>query len=397
MAKVELKPVDWLAQDLNKGYIVSSKADALHCLFTDRIKFKNFTIDYLDNIENQIRKYINSKNNNLLALDLVALLVQNKTSIPRLLEAKKILLNIDKQELDEILRLFYNELGTTINSFLDNNTEKHIRLVNWGIYNRCPLVCKGCYNIFNENILSLKECMTIVDKIAEAGADFILLSGGDPLLWNHIIDFCEYVRTKNLRIIIDTVGYNLDEPLIKKLSGLIYHIGLPLDGSKQEIITGFRLGKKDLFQVIGTTLKNLDKYGLKVRINTTVSKENINDLENIAYFINQHKNIKGWALYQWWPIRSSQKLISQMSITEENILQKITALNKIVNIPIYPRIVKERAGDTFFISSNGEVYAFNKSEHLSTLIIGDIKTQTVKEILKSPALKTDSHKWKKMN
>lgn len=239
--------------------------------------------------------------------------------------------------------------------------------------------------------------MAIVDKIAEAGADFILLSGGDPLLWNHIIDFCEYVKTKDLRIIIDTVGYNLDEPLIKKLSGLIYHIGLPLDGSKQEIITGFRLGKKDLFQVIGTTLKNLDKYGLKVRINTTISRENVNDLENIAYFINQHKNIKGWALYQWWPIRASQRLISQMPISEENILQKIPALTEIVNIPIYPRLIRERAGDTFFISSNGEVYAFNKSEHLSTLIIGDIKTQNVKEILKSPALKTDSHKWKKMN
>lgn len=397
MRKIELKPVDWLAQDLGKDHIVSSKANTLHCLFIDRMKFKNFTINYFDHIENQIRKYLNSNVNNLLALDLVALLIQNKTSIPRLQEAKKILLNIDKIKLNEIVHLFYNELYTTINLFLNNNTEKQIRLVNWGIYNRCPLVCKGCYNIFNENILSLKDCKVIVDKIAEAGADFILLSGGDPLLWDHVIDFCEYVRTKGLKIIIDTVGYNLDENLIKKLSGLIYHVGLPLDGSKQEIITGFRLGKKDLFQVIGATLNSLDKYGLKVRINTTVSKENINDLENMAFFIKEHKNIKGWALYQWWPIRASQKLIAQMLITEEDILQKIPTLTKIVNVPIYPRLIKERAGDTFFISSNGEVYAFNKSEHLSTLIIGDIKTQNVKEILKSPALKIDSHKWKKMN
>src|SRR5690606_10151276 len=146
------------------------------------------------------------------------------------------------------------------------------------------------------------------------------------------------------------------------------HIGIPLDGSNQEIITGFRLGKKDLFQVTGTALKMLDKYGIKVRINTTVSKENINDLENIAYFINQHRNIKGWALYQWWSIRASQKLISQMSIAEENIIQKIPILNEIVSVPIYQRIVRERSGDTFFISSNGEVYAFDKGNYLSTLI-----------------------------
>ena len=257
-------------------------------------------------------------------------------------------------------------------------------------------MCKGCYNIFNQKILSLKECKNIVNKIAKAKIDVVLLSGGDPLLWKHIIEFCKYVKNKGINvIIIDTIGYNLSDSLIKKLSGLIYHIGLPLDGSTQEVVARFRLGKKDLFQTINTTLKKLDEHNIKVRINTVVSKKNIDDLENIAYFINKHKNIKGWALYQWWPIRASKELIAQMFIPEEDILQKISTLTNIVNIPIFPRMIKKRVGDTFFISSNGEVYAFSDNKYLSTLIIGDIKTQSIKEILKSPALNTESHKWEK--
>lgn len=393
MRDMEVKPVDWLAMNIKKNKNVLSKADEIHNIFTERVKFKNFTSKYFKQIEDKLRNYIKIAKDNTLTLDLVILLIQNKPNIIRIQEAQDILLSIDYNELNIFLKNLYDELYLSIKNFLQRHSIKAVTYINWGIYNRCPLVCKGCYNIFNDDILELEECMNILDKIAESGAKKIILSGGDPLLWPHIIKFCEYAKLKDIKIGIDTVGYNLDTKLIKELSKLINHIGIPIDGSSQNIIEGFRLGKKDLFFYLKDAIKKMQDFNIYVRVNTTVSKSNINDLVNIANFINSHNIIKSWALYQWWNIRASDDLIKIMSVKDKTFLQKVEEIKKIVNINVHGRTVRERARSIFFISSNGEVYTFDETKSISTIIIGDIKTQTIKEILESPVLRDDSSKW----
>ena len=41
-----------------------------------------------------------------------------------------------------------------------------------------------------------------------------------------------------------------------------------------------------------------------------------------------------------------------------------------------------------------KVYTFGKSSQISTIILGDIKTQSIGDILKNPALKKTSQKFK---
>ena len=67
--------------------------------------------------------------------------------------------------------------------------------------------------------------------------------------------------------------------------------------------------------------------------------------------------------------------------------------NKYKDIKIYDRAIEDRARNAFFISSNGEVYTFGKSSQISTIILGDIKTQSIDDILKNPALKKTSQKF----
>lgn len=393
--KLELKPVDWLASGI-KTQKPETLPDEVHAMFLNRMKFKNFNSKYMSDLEKLIREQISKENSAQLRLDLAVLLIQNNTSIARLNEAKAQLATLNTQTLNSQQRTITHELNDTIKEFLSNSAVKNrprLKLINWGIYNRCPLVCKGCYHIFQDNILSLEQCKAIVDKISSTSTDFMVLSGGDPLLWDNILDFCKYASSKGLNIVIDTVGYTIDKKLAQELAGLVYHIGIPLDGSSQDIVSNFRLGKKDLFDATTSALTNLSEAGIKVHINTTVSKHNIHDLENTAHFLKQFKNLKGWALYQFWPIRAPLDLQNNMLTDASQIVEIVPQLKKIIDIPIYARVTEKRACNNVFISSNGEVHTFDQSQVMPTLIIGDIKTQSLDEILKSPSLKGDSHKW----
>lgn len=395
MNKTVLDPVDWIivGQPKSPFNLNDSDKHKIEDMFAKRMRFENFNISYFDDIEIKLRNYLKYDSNDCkLKLYLVTLLIENRISNDRLYEAKKILSTVNAS----ISKSSYKELNNTINEFIINKNmnKKKIKMINWGIYNRCPLICKGCYNIFNNNILDIKSCKSIVNKVHNYGAEFILLSGGDPLLWEHIVDLCEYIYSKGIKIIIDTVGYTLDEIMLKRISHLVYQIGIPVDGSNQNIYKYFRLGKKDLFQVIENKLELLSKYNVKVRINTTVSKGNVDDLEKIALFIKKYINVKEWSLYEWWPLRANENLKKKMSVNQDMLLNKISDLKKVNNhISIHSRTVKDRKRDTFFISSNGEVYCFNNGEYLTTLIIGDVKVQEIDAILESPAFIRNSHKW----
>ena len=192
---------------------------------------------------------------------------------------------------------------------------------------------------------------------------------------------------------IDTVGYNLSEHILIQLQNKISYLGIPVDGANQKTIEGFRLGKADLLEVIKTNLKLLDKYDIPVRINTTVSRKNIEALREIAELIDKHTSVKSWALYQWWDIRASQTQVTNMSLFEEEFLNATEPIKKSMSIPVACKTAKRRARGTFFISSNGEVYTFPELADISTIIIGDIKTQSLSEIIACPALKKSSIKF----
>lgn len=62
------------------------------------------------------------------------------------------------------------------------------------------------------------------------------------------------------------------------------------------------------------------------------------------------------------------------------------------HLGIWNQDVAARARTHFFISTNGEVYTFD-SGALSPIIMGDIRSQAIAELVESPALRKDSPKF----
>lgn len=387
---LQILPTDWIKMRNEKYNNAETDLDKE---FVDRTNFENFTIDKLTSLEEKLSNGLKvSPDNDKLKAQFATLLMQKLPDREKLEKAFELFNSIkDKNILKE-----YSEVKETVIDMLKPQPEKStITRVNWGVFNRCPLTCRGCYNIFNSNVMNIDQCKEILDKIADAGTTELIVSGGDPLLWPDLVEFCRYAKSKGLKIGIDTVSYNLNPHLLYNLKDLIAYIGVPVDGTDQKTIETFRRGKKDLLDKLLYSLSIADAFDVPIRLNTTVSKRNIDALDGIAQIVKKHKSIKTWSIYQWWPLRSGDKLSDQMILEKSKFENAVSTIkNKHRDIKIYDRAIEDRARNAFFISSNGEVYTFGKSSQISTIILGDIKTQSISDILKNPALKKTSQKFK---
>jgi 7-carboxy-7-deazaguanine synthase len=71
----------------------------------------------------------------------------------------------------------------------------------------CDIGCHWCDSPFawNPDLHPLIETNTIIDHAVKSGADSVVITGGEPLIWN--LDFlCNGLKNKNIRTFIETSG-----------------------------------------------------------------------------------------------------------------------------------------------------------------------------------------------
>jgi organic radical activating enzyme len=71
----------------------------------------------------------------------------------------------------------------------------------------CDIGCSWCDSRFawNPNIHPVVETKAIIDRVIESGADSVVVTGGEPLMWT--LDFlCNGLKSKNISTFIETSG-----------------------------------------------------------------------------------------------------------------------------------------------------------------------------------------------
>jgi len=156
----------------------------------------------------------------------------------------------------------------------------------------CNFRCKHCFVKKENSELTYDELETIVDKIdcyfkKHNIIGRINIAGGEPLLSRNIDRLIDYISSKGIKVSLITNGYNLDEGFISKHINQIETIGISVDSLDYD--TNIRIGRcyknntisKDKLIYICNLIK---ASGIKLKINTCVSKININ--EDFNEFIN---------------------------------------------------------------------------------------------------------------
>lgn len=159
----------------------------------------------------------------------------------------------------------------------------------------CNYHCKHCF-VKKENCeLSFDELKLAVDKIHRYFLDNnikgrINLAGGEPLMSRNIDRLIDYIASKNIEVSIITNGYYLDETFIDRHINQISTIGISVDSLDYD--TNIKIGRCFKANVLSKNqlvniCNKIKKSGIKLKINTCLSKLNVN--EDFNAFINEVK------------------------------------------------------------------------------------------------------------
>jgi len=136
--------------------------------------------------------------------------------------------------------------------------------------------------------LTLEEGFHLINEIASVNPDTILvLTGGEPLLYKHTIEFARYASTKGLMVVVGTNGLLLDDTTVKRLreSG-VSGVGLSLDSldpAQHDAFRGLPGAWKRTVEAIG----RCRRHGLPFQIHNSVTSFNWRDVPQIVEFAHQ--------------------------------------------------------------------------------------------------------------
>jgi heme b synthase len=158
-------------------------------------------------------------------------------------------------------------------------------MIAWELTRSCNLNCLHCRAAAEqgpyEGELATKECFQFIDAVAAFAKPVLILTGGEPLLRQDIFDIASYGTRQGLRIVMAVNGtlVSAEKAHAAKQSG-IQRVSISLDGASAEAHDRFR-GVSGAFAAAMEGIGHLKEAGVAFQINTTVTKRNLGEIEDI--------------------------------------------------------------------------------------------------------------------
>lgn len=160
----------------------------------------------------------------------------------------------------------------------------------WEVTRACDLRCVHCraeaIPARDSNELTKEQGFALIDEIrkfSDTAPPLFVLTGGDPIKSPYTMDYIRYADSIGLRVAItpSATGLLTREAIHEMKEAGCTRMAISLDGSTAEIHDNFRRQPGSYDHTI-RALKDAIAEGLTVQVNTTVSRWNINDLDNLC-------------------------------------------------------------------------------------------------------------------
>jgi heme b synthase len=160
-----------------------------------------------------------------------------------------------------------------------------LRMIAWEITRSCNLNCLHCRAAAERGPyggeLVTGECLRFIDEVAAFSKPVLILTGGEPLLREDVFEIAAYGTRKGLRVVMAVNGtlLNAEKARAAKQAG-IQRLSISLDGATAATHDRFR-GVTGAFAGAMEGISYLKEAGLAFQINTTVTKRNLGEIENL--------------------------------------------------------------------------------------------------------------------
>jgi MoaA/NifB/PqqE/SkfB family radical SAM enzyme len=218
------------------------------------------------------------------------------------------------------------------------------RSVTWQLTRSCDLECDDCLvadeRAENKTELSTFESYKTIDQIAAAKPERFVISGGDPLARKDIFELVQYARRRGLdpAVTVSPTKALTAENVNKLRRNGLMRLIFSLNGSspqKHDAVSG-------VAGAFATTVRGMrwaHDAGIKVEVNTLISRETVDDLAAIAEVIDPFR-IDAWNIYFLVPLPAVRKL---HAVSAEQAEEAMAALSAIASLARYRVRVMEHA------------------------------------------------------
>lgn len=196
-------------------------------------------------------------------------------------------------------------------------------LVIWEMTQACDMSCLHCRADARAKRhaleLSTAEAFHLINQIADMRVPLFVLTGGDPLKRPDLFPIVQYASRRGVRTSLTPSATPLltrDVVFQLKRSGLM-RLALSLDGSTAELHDGFR-GVAGSYKQTLDAVRWCHEAGIPVQINTTVSRYNFADLDNmIELLVSLHVVL--WSVFFLVPTGRAQ-LVQMLNPDEHELV-----------------------------------------------------------------------------
>ena len=183
---------------------------------------------------------------------------------------------------------------------------------------KCSLNCEWCYIPFGNIRAEASMLMRIIEEVSIHGFKTVTIGGGDPFQYGFIGDLLKKAKEKSLFVHVDTNANCLvkSKQTFSLIRDYVDLIGLPLDGATAHIHDGMR-SKDGHFNLVMRCIEWLGPLQNRLKINTMISKRNIQQMFDLCLLINKLAPIR-WSIYQFMPIGPATLVSDDYSIGDSH-------------------------------------------------------------------------------
>jgi MoaA/NifB/PqqE/SkfB family radical SAM enzyme len=154
------------------------------------------------------------------------------------------------------------------------------------ITEECPNNCIHCALPDTKNRVKLtpETVRSTIDQILDMGTTFVIFDGGEPLTYPDLEGLISYVNPEKAITGMFTSGVGLTEERASRLKEAgLYSLTVSFDSAYQDKHDYVR-GRKGVFKNAVEAVENGLKAGLLVNIYVVLSRDNVNELEELYNF-----------------------------------------------------------------------------------------------------------------
>ncbi len=213
------------------------------------------------------------------------------------------------------------------------SSERFVPLVmSWNVTRECNMKCSHCYINATEkklaNELTTQEGKNLMDQICKVSKPLLILSGGEPLLRPDIYELIEYGTSRGLKMGLGSNGTLIDDEVAHKLKAAgIATVSISLDSHIPAQHDEFR-GVAGAWEKAVNACKALRKNNVLVQVNTTLTHENYNQIDDIMS-LAEEIGVENFHLFFLVPTGRGTKLIDISPQKYEDMIS--TTFAKVAN------------------------------------------------------------------